>query len=205
MWHKGKPVNAIEGLVAVGLFKDQADIDSWPTQDFGGTVRPGDIKYLDLNGDRKVDGNDVTMLGHPTVPELVYGLGASIRYKKFDFSFFFQGVGRVSLLMSDHHPFVSKAYSGRNMTRGTVERGPYAGLFVLDPQRRLPEAEECRAGLHPPVVPVLCRRIQPADLLEVQTVGPGARQRQRTEISVAAGRQARRAVQFLTSPYRTRL
>ena len=121
MRHKGKPVNAIEGLVAVGLFKDQADIDSWPTQDFGGTVRPGDIKYLDLNGDRKVDGNDVTMLGHPTVPELVYGLGASIRYKKFDFSFFFQGVGRVSLLMSDHHPFVSKAYSGRNMTQWIVD------------------------------------------------------------------------------------
>lgn len=121
MRHKGKPVNAIEGLVAVGLFRDQADIDSWPTQDFGGTVRPGDIKYLDLNGDRKVDGNDVTMLGHPTVPELVYGLGASIRYKKFDFSFFFQGVGRVSLLMSDHHPFVSKAYSGRNMTQWIVD------------------------------------------------------------------------------------
>lgn len=121
MRHKGKPVNAIEGLVAVGLFRDQADIDSWPTQDFGGTVRPGDIKYLDLNGDRKIDGNDVTMLGHPTVPELVYGLGASIRYKKFDFSFFFQGVGRVSLLMSDHHPFVSKAYSGRNMTQWIVD------------------------------------------------------------------------------------
>ena len=117
MRHKGKPVNAIEGLVAAGLFRDQADIDSWPTQDFGGTVMPGDIKYLDLNGDRKIDGNDVTMLGYPTVPEIIYGLGASIQCKNFDFSFFFQGVGHVSLEMQDHHPFVSKAYSGRNMTQ----------------------------------------------------------------------------------------
>ena len=117
MRHKGKPVNAIEGLVAAGLFRDQADIDSWPTQDFGGTVMPGDIKYLDLNGDRKIDGNDVTMLGYPTVPEIIYGLGASIQYKNFDFSFFFQGVDHVSLEMQDHHPFVSKAYSGRNMTQ----------------------------------------------------------------------------------------
>ena len=108
---------AIEGLVAAGLFRDQADIDSWPTQDFGGTVMPGDIKYLDLNGDRKIDGNDVTMLGYPTVPEIIYGLGASIQYTNFDFSFFFQGVDHVSLEMQDHHPFVSKAYSGRNMTQ----------------------------------------------------------------------------------------
>ena len=78
---------------------------------------PGDIKYLDLNGDRKIDGNDVTMLGYPTVPEIIYGLGASIQCKNFDFSFFFQGVGHVSLEMQDHHPFVSKAYSGRNMTQ----------------------------------------------------------------------------------------
>ena len=117
MRHKGKPVNAIEGLVAAGLFRDQADIDSWPTQDFGGTVMPGYNKYHDRNGDRKIDGNDVTMLGYPTVPEIIYGLGASIQYKNFDFSFFFQGVGHVSLEMQDHHPFVSKAYSGRNMTQ----------------------------------------------------------------------------------------
>lgn len=41
----------------------------------------------------------------PTTPEIVYGFGPSFRYKKFDFSFFFQGAARVSIMMNGIHPF----------------------------------------------------------------------------------------------------
>lgn len=83
------------GLVAAGLFKDQADIDAWPTQSFG-TVQPGDIKYLDLNGDGVVDSYDTKPIGYTNVPEIVYGFGFSLQWKSLDFSAFFQGVGHVS-------------------------------------------------------------------------------------------------------------
>ena len=83
------------GLVAAGLFRDQADIDAWPKQSFG-DVEPGDIKYLDLNGDGVVDSYDTQPIGYTSIPEIVYGFGFSLQWKAFDFSAFFQGVGHVS-------------------------------------------------------------------------------------------------------------
>lgn len=51
---KGTPWGTQRGLVALGLFKDQADIDSSPKQTFVTSVMPGDIKYKDINGDGKL-------------------------------------------------------------------------------------------------------------------------------------------------------
>lgn len=67
----------------------------------------GDIKYADLNGDNKIDGNDRKIIGKPTVPEIVYGFGGSIQYKNWDFSVFFQGVANTSIMMENIHPFDS--------------------------------------------------------------------------------------------------
>jgi TonB-linked SusC/RagA family outer membrane protein len=100
----GKPLNVNTGLVALGLFKDQADADNSPTQMFG-NYTVGDIKYKDLNEDGVIDGNDVTQIGNPTIPQIVWGAGVSASYKGFDFSLFFQGVGKTSISMGDIHPF----------------------------------------------------------------------------------------------------
>jgi hypothetical protein len=43
----GKPLDGIWGLESAGLFQDQSEIDNSPQQKFGGTIRPGDIKYVD--------------------------------------------------------------------------------------------------------------------------------------------------------------
>ena len=112
----GHPINSITGLIACGLFKDQEDIDSSPKQTYQ-TVRPGDIKYVDLNGDGQIDDNDMTIIGLPTTPEIVYGFGASANWKKWDFSIFFQGQGRCSLLMSNIHPFCDSGVSGFGITQ----------------------------------------------------------------------------------------
>ncbi len=60
-YRKGQPVDATFGLESVGFFQDQADIDNNPRQLFG-TVRPGDIKYKDQNGDKVIDSNDEVYL-----------------------------------------------------------------------------------------------------------------------------------------------
>lgn len=83
------------GLIAEGLFKDQEDIDNWPKQDFG-NVRPGDIKYRDVNGDGIVNTFDKVAIGYTTIPEINYGFGVSLGYKGIDFSVFFQGVSHVT-------------------------------------------------------------------------------------------------------------
>ena len=113
----GKPVNSIFGLVADGLFKDEEDIANSPRQTYMPDYKPGDIKYKDLNGDGVIDDNDRTYIGHPTVPEILYGFGASLYWKNLDFSFFFQGRARVSINMYNMHPFRDNETQGFNMLK----------------------------------------------------------------------------------------
>lgn len=107
----GHSVNTIYGFVSDGLYIDQADIDRNATSMLGNiAIAPGDIKYLDQpdkegNYDGKITDDDQVAMGYPTVPEIVYGFGPSITYKNWDFSVFFQGVGRTSIMMNGFHPF----------------------------------------------------------------------------------------------------
>lgn len=96
---KGHSTNQWWGLIAERLFVDEAEIANSPKQDFG-EYMAGDIKYKDVNGDGVVNSNDRVPLGLPTVPEIQYGFGLSAGYKAFDFSFFFQGNGRVSMFIN---------------------------------------------------------------------------------------------------------
>ena len=79
------------GLVALGLFKDAADIAASPKQIFA-PVQPGDIKYSDLNGDGLVDQNDARPIGNPSVPTTTFALHSGFKFKGFDLDFLFQGV-----------------------------------------------------------------------------------------------------------------
>ena len=71
----------------------------------------GDIKYTDVNRDGKIDDADRVPIGNPTVPEIVYGFGFSLGYKRFDFSAFFQGVVNESFWINaaSTSPFVNEA------------------------------------------------------------------------------------------------
>lgn len=107
----GHSIHSIWGYQADGLYIDQADIAANPASTLGNiAIAPGDIKYVDQPAtdgtyDNQITADDRIVLGYPTVPEIVYGFGPTMRYKNFDFSFFFQGQARVSLMMSDFHPF----------------------------------------------------------------------------------------------------
>lgn len=59
---QGKPIDGIWGLESDGLFQTQEEIDEAPEQVFGGTVMPGDIKYVDQNEDDVIDDLDVVYL-----------------------------------------------------------------------------------------------------------------------------------------------
>ena len=107
----GKPIGTLMGYQTNGLYIDYADIKNNPTSTIGNiAIAPGDIKYVDQpdkdgNYDGKISSDDRVAMGYPTTPEIVYGFGPSMRYKKWDFSFFMQGVARTSLMLSGFHPF----------------------------------------------------------------------------------------------------
>lgn len=83
----GSPIGSFYGYKQIGVFKDQADLDSNPHDP---TSKPGDVKYADINGDKKIDANDRTVIGN-NQPDFIYGMTNSFSYKSFDLSIAIQG------------------------------------------------------------------------------------------------------------------
>lgn len=117
----GKTNDAIFGLVSDGFFMDENDIKNHATQLFG-EVKPGDIKYIDQNGDNIIDANDEVEIGRWNAP-LYYALNLSASYKNF--TLFIQGTGNRggNGVKSGNYYWVDgdKKYSTEVLNRWTEE------------------------------------------------------------------------------------
>jgi len=89
-YRQGQPADATFGLEALGLFMDQTEINNSPLQTFG-TVKPGDIKYKDQNGDGVIDSNDEVNIRRYQTP-FSGGLQIKLSYKNL--TLFVLGEGR---------------------------------------------------------------------------------------------------------------
>ncbi|MDR1091611.1 MAG: TonB-dependent receptor [Prevotella sp.] len=105
--YTGYPWGVIRGLMSLGLFKNEADIQSSPKQELGSEVRPGDIKYQDINGDGVVNSEDEVPLSYANVPQIQYGFAAAYTWKNLTVSVFFNGVSRVNFFYggTGYYPF----------------------------------------------------------------------------------------------------
>jgi TonB-linked SusC/RagA family outer membrane protein len=90
----GNYIDRTMGYRSDGLFTSQEEIDGLPYDQDGNansTLRPGDIKIIDLNGDGIVDWKDQTVIAEGTIPHWMIGFNTDIKYKNFDLSLLFQG------------------------------------------------------------------------------------------------------------------
>jgi len=80
----GRPLDAYYGYISEGLFQNQAEIDAHAKQTFG-AVKPGDIKYSDLNNDGLIDSRDQQDLGHTgwAASPFSFGVNLTLKYKNF--------------------------------------------------------------------------------------------------------------------------
>ena len=96
----GDRVGQLYGLKAVGFFKDEADIAASPAQAFS-TVRPGDIKYEDVNKDGVINENDLVAIGYSaTAPEIFYNFHLGVEWKGLGFYALFQGAASYSAMLN---------------------------------------------------------------------------------------------------------
>lgn len=114
----GRRLNTFLGYVTNGLYENYTDVEESPTSTLGNiAISPGDIKYVDQpdangNYDGRITSDDRVEIGDPWIPEIVYGFGPSMRWKNWDFSFFFQGQTNVSLIMENFEPFGERSARG---------------------------------------------------------------------------------------------
>lgn len=95
------------GLIAERLYTAE-DFDAsgkllrqYAIPELGLDVKPGDIKYTDVNGDGIINTDDYTAIGYSDNPEIVYGFGVNAAYKGFDFGIRFQGVAHTTRMIND--------------------------------------------------------------------------------------------------------
>lgn len=99
----GRPIHSYYGYQTDGIFRTPAEIEAYAKQQVAGidyATRPGDIKYVNVNGDEVVDAGDMTYLGYGNVPEIIYGINGNLAWKNFDLSFLFQGAGHVQVYLN---------------------------------------------------------------------------------------------------------
>ncbi|MGV8137333.1 MAG: SusC/RagA family TonB-linked outer membrane protein [Mangrovibacterium sp.] len=133
LYATGRPIGQPFGLVALGFFKDAADISSSPAQNWT-SVKPGDVKYKDQNGDYKIDELDVYPIGKTDLPNYSAGLRLGAKCKGFDLELFFQGVTGRTVYFSglnfeafQDNGKVSEIALGR-WTQSTAETATYPRL-----------------------------------------------------------------------------
>lgn len=113
----GRSIGTLWGLQAERLYTDE-DFENGklkagiPTPNIGSVVRPGDIKYRDMNDDGVIDAKDEGYIGGTTTPRIVYGFGGNVEYKNFDFSFFFQGTGQSYRIIGGTQYFIPGSGQG---------------------------------------------------------------------------------------------
>ena len=78
----GFPIGYFYGYKVEGVYQNQAEIDNSPKNTLA-TVTPGDLKFVDVDGNGEITPADRTMIGDPT-PDVTYGINFSVGYKNWE-------------------------------------------------------------------------------------------------------------------------
>jgi TonB-linked SusC/RagA family outer membrane protein len=123
--YEGRPMQTFYGWKTDGLYQNQSQIEADPAlkndeRHANGLIQPGDVKFVDINGDGMIDDKDRTFIGSPW-PKLTYGINASLGYRQFDLTMLFVGVGGVDIYNADRMQGIDPTYSF-NMYAETINR-----------------------------------------------------------------------------------
>ena len=133
----GQPLYYFYGYQTNGIYKNQAEVDAV----FGSgqtVVKPGDIKFVDRDGNKVINSNDKTNIGNP-YPDFTYGLNLNAGYKKFDFNCFISGVQGNDIFNANKFDLQAMQRLF-NASTEVLDRSIVAGGVVTNPSATLPRA-----------------------------------------------------------------
>jgi hypothetical protein len=125
----GQSIGARYGFKALGLFQSWEEIDNYPAPP-SGMLRPGDIKYLDVNGDGMLSSRfDFVKIGYGAIPEINFALNMEVSYKNFYVNALWQGVTNTDYALQesyesgvfDNTPYTRPFYGNGNAPYYLVE------------------------------------------------------------------------------------
>lgn len=110
---KGKPIGAFYMYVMDGIFQNEMEVLTAPYQGQG--IKPGDVRFKDVDGNNVIDSNDREYVGSP-IPKFTLGLNLAAEWRGFDLTAFFQGAFGQKIynqILTDSEGF----YRGFNVTQ----------------------------------------------------------------------------------------
>ena len=113
------------GYLDTGLYQYIEDILNSPRRLASNQTKLGDIGYVDVNGDGKIDGEDQVRIGMPTKPHFTYGIDFSFSYEGFNLSGLFYGTGERYMTLGDRYQKGESKYLCRGERVGFT--GYYSG------------------------------------------------------------------------------
>ncbi|WP_291152839.1 SusC/RagA family TonB-linked outer membrane protein [Flavobacterium sp. UBA7680] len=143
----GKPMGYFYGYKTDGIFQNQAEVDAHPSQlALGANAAPGDLRFVDVNGDGVIDTKDKTNIGDP-IPAATMGFNLQLNYKNVDFAVYtFASVGNDMVrnyerTLSDANriDYVLDRWTGEGstnstprVTTGATSNNVFSNYFVED-------------------------------------------------------------------------
>ncbi len=134
LYRKGKSVDNQFGLEAIGLFENDDDINNHAFQSYG-SVKPGDIKYKDQNGDRVINNDDFVEIGRSTPP---FSFGINFKLSYMNFTLFANGTGNFGSTSFMNNSYYRpdgdskySVYASKRWTPETKETAKYPRLSSL--------------------------------------------------------------------------
>ncbi|MDD6852262.1 MAG: TonB-dependent receptor [Bacteroidales bacterium] len=131
----GQPFPFFYGYKTAGVFQNTAEVNAYVNSE-GNLIQPnaipGDLRFVDMNGDGQITSDDRTNIGNGT-PDWTFGLNLGAEYKGFDFNLFLQGVAGVDVFDATYRQdMVSGNYPSWMLDRwsgeGTSNRVPRLAL-----------------------------------------------------------------------------
>ena len=120
----GEPIGYFWGYKTAGIFQNQQEINNWIAAGNGvlqDDVKPGDVKYYDINHDGVIDEHDKVNLGNG-MPDFTYGFSLGFDWKGFDFSLQANGQAGNKIVQSlRNHASVKANYTTAILGRWTGE------------------------------------------------------------------------------------
>lgn len=123
----GRPLGATMAWTADGLYRSEEEIDNsaW----YGTRPCVGDIRYVDLNGDGKIDGDDKGFIGRTNRPELTYGLNLDFAWNGIDFNAQFTGGALFDVSLTGTY---YNGYDDNTIWTQTFKENANSPLFLVE-------------------------------------------------------------------------
>jgi len=115
----GEWTDSFWGYMTDGLFQTKEEIDNWADIDGKGnaTILPGDVRFIDYNGDKKITVADQVIIGRGAFPKLFYGINMTADWKGLNFSMLWQGAGLYDFYLKRSPDLTQPFYAGDTPTK----------------------------------------------------------------------------------------